>query len=852
MWLSISLVYPILLAGGAAFQPPATGPGGVGPPASAGQVAKRAAPSREDDDPEDVSNRAGHRGATLKGDRGKPLPEAPAAASIDYAQKMARTPKGICAGIPVGPGDHNPDTLTPLHGEEEQLPGRWSWLGPWNQGGRTRAILIHPKDPAVLWAGSRGGVWKSTDGGRRWKISGRDVARYPISSLVIDPSTAGLPEDKAILYAGTGEMMGDRTPDPRSGATGTPGAGVFRSSDGGRTWRRLEGKSSGSFRFVNRLAIAPSANGQSVLLAATEQGLFRWADPENQDSKRVYPPGDGGCGLDLIINDVQFDPRDPAHAIASSLTTPFLVSMTAGKTWENGQPDLGQPDLDPYYTYVTMAFAAGSARVVYASVFVAGAADSSKASQIWRSEDGGRKYKLRIPAGYMGSSGNYYNAVWAGHPGDKDFVIVGGAELWRSTDGGNTLEQITDSEFYDRQSSSKQDPDFIHNLEEISVHTDQHCIVGHPRFGVAGEWSAFVATDGGIFYTPDLRNAGSDNHKARLWKERNDGYGTLTLNGGVGHTPTGRVLICAQDNGSYVHDPRARTGWRSVGGLDDFQAVTDDESDPDGRRFFASEQYGTVVRYTRVETGDPDNPLFENKDLFPESRNAAAFFTPVAIDKGGSRPRWLYAGALELWRTDQAFADGPDPPRARSVKCQIGNDPSQHSISAIAIHPRDRKIVWVGYANGTLAYTRDVDSANPAWNQVDTPRVFPDRYITRILLPHNETGRVYVTLGGYESRNVWVGTYQPENASSVSWTSLGMGALPNVPVRAITMHPQKPEYLYLGTETGLFVSEDSGKTWKPTDAGPCFTSVDGLFWIKNTLYAVTHGRGLYRIEIPAP
>jgi hypothetical protein len=71
-----------------------------------------------------------------------------------------------------------------------------------------------------------------------------------------------------------------------------------------------------------------------------------------------------------------------------------------------------------------------------------------------------------------------------------------------------------------------------------------------------------------------------------------------------------------------------------------------------------------------------------------------------------------------------------------------------------------------------------------------------------------------------------------------------------VPARAITIHPRNPKFLYLGTETGLFASEDAGETWKPTDSGPCFTSVDGLFWIKNTLYAVTHGRGLFRIEIP--
>lgn len=103
--------------------------------------------------------------------------------------------------------------------------------------------------------------------------------------------------------------------------------------------------------------------------------------------------------------------------------------------------------------------------------------------------------------------------------------------------------------------------------------------------------------------------------------------------------------------------------------------------------------------------------------------------------------------------------------------------------------------------------------------------------------------RVYVTFGGYTRGNLWV-----TRDGGTTWSDLSR-TLPTAPVRAVTMHPRRSEFVYAGTEVGLFASEDSGQTWSPTNQGPTNCSVDDLFWMGEALISVTHGRGMYRIDL---
>jgi photosystem II stability/assembly factor-like uncharacterized protein len=100
-----------------------------------------------------------------------------------------------------------------------------------------------------------------------------------------------------------------------------------------------------------------------------------------------------------------------------------------------------------------------------------------------------------------------------------------------------------------------------------------------------------------------------------------------------------------------------------------------------------------------------------------------------------------------------------------------------------------------------------------------------------------------VAFGGFERRNLWA---TPNGGAT--WSDLS-ATLPTAPVRAVAVHPRRRNLLYAGTEVGLYASENSGETWSPTNEGPTNCSVDDLFWMGETLVSVTHGRGMYRIDL---
>jgi photosystem II stability/assembly factor-like uncharacterized protein len=119
----------------------------------------------------------------------------------------------------------------------------------------------------------------------------------------------------------------------------------------------------------------------------------------------------------------------------------------------------------------------------------------------------------------------------------------------------------------------------------------------------------------------------------------------------------------------------------------------------------------------------------------------------------------------------------------------------------------------------------------------------PTRYCSCITIDPQNGNTVYVAFGGYNRGNVW-----KTIDGGVKWSNLG-NLLPEAPVRAIAVHPRKPNLVYLGTEVGLFASEDGGATWSPTNEGPTNCSVDDLFWMKEILVCATHGRGMFTIDL---
>lgn len=686
----------------------------------------------------------------------------------------------------------------------------WIPIGPGNIGGRTRSIIVHPSTPNTIWAGSvGGGIWRTDDGGGSWNPVDDFLANLAVCCMVMDLTSPD------IMYAGTGEGF--------YGGDSLRGAGIFRTTDG-VTWQQLPSTMGDEFQWVNRLAI--SADGK-VLLAVGRNGIFRSDDPD----RTTWTPtllGD--------IADVNFHPTDNNQAIASSRDNGKAYwSTDGGLTWQTATAT------EIWGTgRVEVTYAVADPLIVYASL-------ERKLGEIWRSTDGGRTYSKRgsrnainsQPAIYLGDQGWYGNVIWAGDPTNPNFVLVGGIDLWKSLDGGNTLSQI--STWW---------------AAPKSAHADHHCIVAHPQFDGADNKVVFFGNDGGIYKTDDVYQVGypQDPNTAFTngWIELNNTFGVTQFYAGAANSRTGVIIGGTQDNGTLCYTGDAENWTDMFGGDGGWCAA-----DPIDDRYFYGE-YVFLNIHRSMDGGQSSeyisgqywngrqwawkNPPYRIDDAF---NTRALFIAPFVLDS--NNPNRILAGGMSLWRTNNAKAINTNStgPTWTAIKSSSG---VSRPISAIAVARGNDNIIWVGHADGAIFKALDGASASPNWQKINSTvsGVSPlpvDRFCTQITIDARNHNIVYITYGGYNKDNVWKTT-----DGGLTWKDIG-NSLPEAPVRALTIHPQNSDFIYLGTEVGVFASEDGGIRWSPTNEGPTNCSVDDLFWMGENLIAATHGRGMFKIDV---
>lgn len=622
-----------------------------------------------------------------------------------------RAPLALRAGLPTGGPTAVP--LTAVAGPMVPMPTagltlrHWQSLGPGNIGGRTRAIVIHPTSPATIWIGAAGGgVWRTDDAGQNWAPVDDFMDNLAVTSLVMDPT------DPNVIYAGTGEGFGN--------ADSLRGAGVFATGDG-ITWRQIAATDTADFHRVNRLAI--SADG-GVLLAATNLGIFRSDEAARLVWTRV---------LGAPVADVKCHPTDPDHAVAGSVDSGQVWrTKDGGVTWKPATHSGFWNDR------VEVCYAAADPDIVYASVNV-------NRGEIWRSTNGGARFSRRksrnannAPANFLGDQGWYDNVIWAGDPTDADLVIAGGIDLWRSTDGGDRLSEI--STWWD----------------SASAHADQHAIVAHPGYDGTTNRIIYFGNDGGIYRTDDVTTVGNEPVPPKVsgWVNLNNSYGVTQFYGGAVNPTTGVIVCGAQDNGTLAYHPGAgQNGWTAIfGGDGGFCAA--DPGDPNV--FYGEYVYLNIHRNMdgaatddtmgdRYISGQFWNPVIGRWDWkqppfrIPDAFNQRALFiAPFALDQ--SNPDRLFAGGESLWRTEDAKAPNTTTSGPQWVRIK---PPANGLISAVTIDPSDSEHVWVGYTSGELCRSLNATAANPSWTRLDGQGPQPvdvSRYVHQITVsPHVAT-----------------------------------------------------------------------------------------------------------------
>jgi photosystem II stability/assembly factor-like uncharacterized protein len=690
-------------------------------------------------------------------------------------------------------------------------PGTWKWLGPANIGGRTRAVVIDPTNPQTIYLGGvAGGVWRSLNGGQSWAPLNDFMASLVVSCMVMDPTNP-----KRVLV-GTGEGF--------LNLDALRGAGIFATANGGETWNQLEGtKDRTEFYWVNRLAL--SADGKT-LLVGTRSGLYRSVDSFSTFGKVL--------GKEML--DVKFDPNDPRKAVAGGRNGMAWFSIDAGQNW---QPAEGLPPQAGDLGRTELVYAASDSKLVYASVdaFAFNLGGDPKQPQyghVYLSKDGGKTFKLLSQPGHLSGQGWYANCLWAGDPSDPNTLIVGGLNLHRSQDGGKTFAPVSDWQ-----------------KAPLSAHADHHVIVSHPGFDGINNRSVFFGNDGGFYESDDILQVAP----GQGWRNLNNGLGITQFYGAAANVKLGILMGGAQDNGTLVYTPQSVTpaphqgisGWFDYG-LDGLAWSGDGgvcAADPSAP-FFFGEYVNLVIHRSDGKSGYKSINQTILESGIP---NYSLFIAPYILDPNDSRT--MLAGAARLYRSTDVQAAVVKFNVVKDFLFDPNNSNSFTVVSAVAVPRGQPKMAWVGYEldqnassnSGAVFLTRDVTAASPIWQRMGKG-VLPNRHCQRLVIDPSDTRRVYALFGGYEKTNLYV-----TKDEGATWVLLGGTVLPEAPLFDLAIHPDDSKIIILGTEVGLFVSNDQGMSWSPTNQGPTNCSVQQLFWMGKTLVAVTHGRGIFTIDL---
>ncbi len=388
-------------------------------------------------------------------------------------------------------------------------PG-WFSVGPTENSGRVNALDFDPTDASVVYAGTGGGVWKSTDGGGSWLPMSESIPVNEIGALRV------LPWASQTVLIGTGVGSGATFSFSQGGAGAGPfGIGILKSTDAGTTWNAtgLSTSLGGSSGF-NAIEANPLTG---TILAAANNGVFRSTD-DGDTWTQVHTGGN--------FWDVKWKPGDAARVYVTKGRDPFLNTQTNNGVEVSTDDGLtfspagtGQP-AGTNLSHIRLGVTPSNPSVIYAHY---GEIVTNATLGIYRSTDDGATWAVRNNTLNMSTAQSWYNNILAVDPVDPDVVIAGGVSLHRSTDGGVTFTAIPSGA-----------------LGTATVpHVDYHALVREPG-SLTNYW---VGTDGGPWRSTD---------GGVTWQERRSSLATFQLYDiCVSQVDSAYVLAGSQDSGFF-------------------------------------------------------------------------------------------------------------------------------------------------------------------------------------------------------------------------------------------------------------------------------------------------------------
>lgn len=689
-------------------------------------------------------------------------------------------------------------------------------IGPALMSGRITDIEGHPTNSRILYIGTAGGgVWKSYDGGVMFNSIFDDYCQS-IGCVSLDPS-----DPDNTVWVGTGETWTRNST--------SVGDGIYKSSDGGKNWKKM-----GLEKTERISAIRVHPKNPQIVFAASMGSL--WGDNEDRG---VYKSTDGGNTWNKIFyvnaatgcSDLVMDPNNPDVLYASfweyrrtawsfnsgGINSSLYKSTDGGKTWNKIHKGFPAGKLGR----IAIAVAPSNSSILYAVL----EAEKDSEKGIYRSDDAGASWK-HLNGDFELTVRPFYFSRIVVDPKNPDIVAKAGLSGSLSRDGGLTFKNLG------------------------SMHSDIHDI----WFDIKDSDKMFSATDGGLYRS---LNGGTTMEMienlpvSQFYQVAVDNQEPYNVYGGL------------QDNGSW-YGPSASPGgieardWNSVGYGDGFRVYPN----PGNPKIVYSEmqgaegiwRYDTEKRQTKVVkpfpvTGDPKLRFNWN--------------TPIMTSK--HQPNRLYVGSQFLHKSedmgdtwvkispDLTTNDPAKQNQEGSGGLSVDNSGAENhcTLFTVAESPLDEKVIWVGTDDGQVQMTMDGGKnwKNLTANIVGLPK---NTWCHHIEASNFDKNTAYAVFDGHTKNDMKPYVYKTSDGG-LTWKSIVTEGITSF-ARNLQEDYKNPDLLFLGTETGLYITLDGGKNWaKFTNGVPaCAIHFIELHPRTNDLVLATHGRGVIILDDISP